>query len=185
MRGPALVGWSRGILAAKGWLVMQEGFTDAPSPVGGAWWRALPRPVVAMNADGRVVDLNLAAARLLDLDPDAARGRPVGEVAFLEPDRGGFSEVLRLVLDGVPWNGELRMAVGTTSTRAQLQVVPVEEDGELRGAVMVVDAVGTRDVETVHLSERLTRLAGVAAELQSTRDLENLTNVVIGHMADA
>jgi serine phosphatase RsbU (regulator of sigma subunit) len=92
---------------------------------------------------------------------------------------------LRLVLGGVRWNGELRMAVGTTSTRTQLRVVPVEEDGELRGAVLVVDAVGATDVETAHLSERLTRLAGVAAELQSTRDLENLTNVVISHLADA
>ena len=164
---------------------MQDGSTGVTPTAWGPWWRALPRPVVALDADGRLVDVNLAAARLLDLEPDAARGRPVEEVAFLEPDRGGFREVLRLVLGGVAWNGELRMAVGTTSTRTQLQVVPVEDDGELRGAVMVVDAVGATDVETEHLSERLTRLAGVAAELQSTRDLENLTNVVISHMADA
>jgi serine phosphatase RsbU (regulator of sigma subunit) len=164
---------------------MQDGSASVTPTAWGPWWRALPRPVVALDAEGRLVDLNLAAARLLDLDPDTARGRPVEQVAFLDPDRGGFREVLRLVLDGVPWNGELRLAVGTTSTRTQLQVVPVEEDGELRGAVMVVDAVGATDVETEHLSERLTRLAGVAAELQSTRDLENLTNVVISHMADA
>jgi PAS domain S-box-containing protein len=164
---------------------MQDGSAGVAPPAWGPWWRALPRPVVALDADGCLVDVNLAAARLLGLEPDTARGRQFAEVAFLEADRGGFREVLRLVLGGVSWNGELRLAIGLTSTPAQLQVVPVAEAGTLRGAVMVVDAVGVTDVETVHLSERLTRLAGVAAELQSTRDLENLTNVVISHMADA
>jgi serine phosphatase RsbU (regulator of sigma subunit) len=164
---------------------MHDDSTGVAPFVGDAWWRALPRPVVAVDTAGCLVDVNAAAARLLGVEADAARGNRVEEVAFLEPDRGGFREVLRLVLGGVAWSGELHLAVGSTSTRTQLQVVPVEESGVLRGAVMVVDAVGAAEVETAHLSERLTRLAGVAAELQSTRDLENLTNVVISHLADA
>jgi GAF domain-containing protein len=164
---------------------MHDSSTGSAPVAWGLWWRALPRPVITLDSEGRLVDANLAATRLLDLEPDTARGRPFEELAFLAPDRGGFREVLGLVLRGVPWNGELRLSVGTSSTPAQLRVVPVEESGVLRGAVMVVDAVGASDVETAHLSERLTRLAGVAAELQSTRDLEHLTNVVISHMADA
>jgi GAF domain-containing protein len=164
---------------------MEDGTIGATLPPGGAWWRALPRPVVALDPEGRLVDLNEAAARLFDLAPDAARGRPFEELVLPGSGQGGFREVLGLVLGGVHWSGELRLTLGSGPLPTQLQAVPVEQDGELQGAVLVVDAVGTVDVESAHLSERLTRLAGVAAELQSTRDLENLTNVVVSHMADA
>ncbi|HET6563214.1 MAG TPA: SpoIIE family protein phosphatase [Marmoricola sp.] len=164
---------------------MQDGIIGVAPSAGGPWWRALPRAVVALDTEGRLIDVNEPAARLLGLDPEAARGRPFEELAFVEGDRGGFGEVLRLVLGGVRWSGELRLALGTTSTPAQLQVVRVEDNGVPCGAVLVVDAVGADDVETAHLSERLTRLARVAAELQSTRSLESLTNAVISHMADA
>jgi GAF domain-containing protein len=164
---------------------MDDGTTGETPPAWGAWWRALPRPVVALDTEGCVVDLNRAAARLLDLVPDEARGRPFEDVALLEPDRGGFGEVVGLALDGATWHGELRLAIGGASTLTQVQVVRVLEDGVVHGTVMVVEAIGKDDVETAHLSDRLTRLAGVAAELQTTRDLENLTNVVISHLADA
>ncbi len=164
---------------------MDDGTTGVTPLPGDGWWRALPRPVVALDTDGQIVDVNVAAARLLGLDATAARGRRFDEVAMEPCDRGGFGEVFRLVLGGARWAGELRLAVSSGPAPARLQVVPVEERGVLRGAVLVVDAVGATDVETAHLSERLTRLAGVAAELQSTRNLETLTNVVISHMADA
>jgi GAF domain-containing protein len=163
---------------------MQVGTTDV-TPPWGPWWRALPRPVVALDTRAAVVDANRAAARLLDLDPAALRGRAFDELALEEADRGGFREVLGLVLDGVHWSGELRLLVGGAPTPTQVQVVRVLEADQVCGVVIVVEAVGAVHVETAHLSERLTRLAGVAAELQSTRDLENLTNVVISHMADA
>src|SRR3712207_2533144 len=80
----------------------------------GPWLQSLPRPVFALDRDGTVVGCTPPAATLLAAAPDDLTGQPFALLALDEPDRGGFEEVLALVLTGVNWSGELRLAAGDT-----------------------------------------------------------------------
>ena len=65
--------------------------------------------------------------------------------------------------------------------RARLS--PVRKNGTFAGALLSLD--NRPEADPAHLAERLTRLARVAAELQSTDDIKRLTEIIISHLADA
>ena len=168
---------------------------------GDAWLHALPRPAVVLDTRGQVVALNPAAATGLGLETSDAAGQAFADLAFTEDDRGGFEQVLGMVLAGRAWDGLLRVdgAGGPRLMRAQAAPVregspvgsPVSEPAAglplapVVGVMLTLDAAGPAGDRAHEFSERLTRLTRVAAELQSANNLEALTEVVITHMADA
>ena len=148
----------------------------------GPWLAALPHPVIAIDAAGVILGANLPAAQLLGVTPEALQGDPFTEAVVVEDHRGGFLDVLSHVREGRSWYGPLPVM---TAPEARLQVTPVQTDGAVVGALVVIESVGMEVKRSTHVSDRLNRLARVAAELQSTSDLAGLTNIVVSHMADA
>lgn len=142
------------------------------------WVDSLPIPVVALDATGTVTAAN--AAGLRRWGGDLMVGRRLGEVLLAEPERGGLDDVLRLVATGVPWSGQLRLTGRPGAPVAEVTATPTDA-----GAVMTLAAADTTAEAAATLSDRLTRLARVATELQSADDLQTLTDVVVSHLADA
>ncbi|CAA9320804.1 MAG: Serine phosphatase RsbU, regulator of sigma subunit [uncultured Nocardioidaceae bacterium] len=149
------------------------------------WLAALPHPVVALDAEGQVVGVNASAASLFGVPVERLLGQELCAAAMPESGCGGFQEVLGMVAGGVPWSGELHLDSAAAVPVVQVSIVPVTEGTAVTGSVLTVDVVGSRHDHALHQSERLNRLARVAAELQNARTLEMLTDVVISHMADA
>jgi PAS domain S-box-containing protein len=141
--------------------------------------------VLALDRAGRVVGLNDAATRMLGFAAGAVRGQPFADVALDEQQRGGFAEVIRLVLDGVSWNGELPLRRADGSGTSDVHVVPVATVEAVTGAILVAEGVTGRRDRAVLLSQRMTRLARVVAELLYAEDLEAVTDIVVHRMADA
>lgn len=174
-------------------------------PLDDRWLQALPQPVLALDPEGRVVGLNAAAATMLGMPAYAVRGRTFREVALDEANRGGFDGVLGRVLSGTSWAGELEIRRADAAGLSDVHVVPVSGGGEgplanpppgirtdtgqaaarVTGAILVAEGVSGRRDRAVHLSERLTRLARVVAELLHAADLETVTDIVVHRMADA
>jgi GAF domain-containing protein len=143
------------------------------------WLRVFPRPLVLLDPDGAVQELSDAAARLLDLGPEP-RGRQVGELAADAGERAAFEEALSAVAGGAPWEGTLRLRTTEGSRRYGVVLSHTPE-----GLLLLVEPIPASSVRARQPSVAVTRLARVAAELQSTNDQERLTNVIVSHMADA
>jgi GAF domain-containing protein len=144
------------------------------------WLPALPRAVVVLDVDGVVRQASDAALRLLALG-GAPVGRRFADLAVEEADRGGFDEVLGMARGGTAWEGRLRLR--TPSGARHLSATLTPAPGPC--LVLLAEPVPPPSERAAELSERLTRLARVAAELQASEDLERLTNVIVSHMADA
>src|SRR4051812_38491294 len=159
---------------------------DAGVPgLQGPWLEALTRPVIALDTDGTVIACNRAASALLGIPAADITGHLFADAALAAADRGGFEEVLALVLDGVSWSGELRFTGPDTAATVQAQVSPVRGGDTVLGTVLSVDVLGSGHERAVLVSERLARLSRVTTELQAADDLKTLTDVVITHLADA
>lgn len=155
------------------------------SDLAGKWLEALPHPVIALDLHGRVLAVNAAGAALVGLPETDVVGRVFCAVGLSHDGCGGFQEVLDLVASGVHWTGELHLRPAAAAPVVQVRVAPVRDGGTVTGSVLTVDVVGTRRDHALHQSERLNKLARVAAELQTTETLEELTDVVVSHFADA
>ena len=150
--------------------------------LSGPWLAALPVPVLALDADGSILGANLPAAQLLAVTADELRGQSFEQAVVEEHHRGGFQDVFNQVLGGTSWSGALPVR---TAPGSHLQVIAVQEEARTVGALVTIDSVGPDGASPSRLAERLHRLARVAAELQSARDLAGVTNIVVSHMADA
>jgi serine phosphatase RsbU (regulator of sigma subunit) len=155
------------------------------SGLAGRWLEALPHPVIALDPRGLVLAANAAGAALVGLPEHDIVGRVFCSVALTEAGCGGFHEILELVGSGVHWTGELHLRPAAAAPVVQVRVAPVVEDAMVTGSVLTVDVVGSRRDPGLHQSERLNRLARVAAELQTAETPEQLTDVVVSHLADA
>ncbi len=129
----------------------------------------MPSGLIAIGRDGRVVLVNVAAARILDLGPpEALLGRPCREVLAACPD------VARLLLDNLD--------AATARSRAELDLRRQENEGRTLGYTLspVRDAAGApvgaamffkdltrieRLEEQARLKDRLAALGEMAAGL--------------------
>ncbi len=98
--------------------------------------------VVIVDRDGRVVALNRAAERMLEIDEAAARGRSVAEVIRQH------ELIEHLARGGVP--GEpLVVALGREHRQVQVVVTPVRVKGTLRQVVLLQDVTELRRAELI------------------------------------
>ena len=153
---------------------------------------ALPWAALLVGPGGEPRAANAAARELLGVTGDddgsghlcdlSGPQRRLSARLFDEQAAGAFEDVLGVVLRGGSWDGRLQLSpAGSGSWTAELWVRPVQREGEVVGALVVVGS-GTG---AGALSGRLTRLARVAAELVVADSLEVVTKVVVQHMADA
>jgi PAS domain S-box-containing protein len=141
---------------------------------------------VTVDTGGRVVHANRAAAEFFALPATQMIGCPAAEVLFARPEQGSADEVLRKVLGGGRWEGELPVVGRDPGSRRTLVALsPLLEDGIVDGLLLTVEDMGSKRGRAQRLAERLTRLARVTAELLLADDLPSVTKIVVEHMADA
>ncbi len=147
---------------------------------------ALTLAAVTVDTGGRVVHANRAAAEFFALPATRRIGCPAAEVLFARPEQGSADEVLRKVLGGGRWEGELPVVGRDPGSRRTLVALsPLLEDGIVDGLLLTVEDMGSSRGRAQRLAERLTRLARVTAELLLADDLPSVTKIVVEHMADA
>lgn len=167
---------------------MQQPTSRATSPVPGATrlLDALVLAAVTLDRDLRIVHANPAAVRFFSSTLPDLVGRTAIEALFVESGRGGADEVLRKVMHGGRWEGELPVRGREDDThRTIVSVTALEHDGEVDGALLLAEDVTSSRGRAQRLAERLTRLARVTAELLRAEDVAAVTKIVVEHMADA
>ena len=135
-----------------------------------------------------------------DVDgPDGSlAGADLPEVLFGPSERGAFHDVLGVVLAGASWEGEspsrrttVRCRPTSPSARCATarggRTTPATRTAGVRcaGAGRRRGRRGTASTSPERLTDRLTRLARVAEQLLAADDVEAVTKIVTGHMADA
>ena len=148
----------------------------------------LDTAALAVDASGEVRRSNGAADRAYAGPDGVLPGRRLASI-FAEGDRDALAGVIRQVLDGDRWQGrvELLRADGTRHD-ADVSCTPLREGGRVPGLLcMIVDSSpeGRRMRDARLLSERLTRIARVTGELGRAQDVEDVTQIVTTHSADA
>ncbi len=87
---------------------------------------------------------------------------------------------------GEPWQGELLVLHRDGAPRAaSISVGPLPDGDRTAGALLVVEDAGSSRRRAQRLTDRLTRLARVTAELLRADDVTTVTTIVTRHMADA
>jgi GAF domain-containing protein len=159
---------------------------------GAAGWKggrplldALPQAGVSLDCRGNVLHANPGALRFFGETADGPVGLPLASALFDDVTRGAFEDVLSVVRSGGAWSGELTVTPHRgVAQLVELSVRPVLEADRVVGALVLLAAAGS-DESRGRLSERLTRLARVAAELVQADSVESVTEIVVQHMADA
>ena len=149
-----------------------------------AWLTALPFAAVVVGEDGVVVAMNARAAELLGRQEHATTDPLSVLDLFEDMDQGAAAEVQGTVLAGARWQGRLRMKrAGDTTGTADLAWSPLVED--VACSLLVIEDVPAPHRDANRLAEQLNRLAKAATELLLATNLEDVTNVATGHLADA
>lgn len=117
--------------------------------------------VLAVDSDRKVLNLNRAAARLLDVDEQTAVGRPVDEIARNADVRQLITEALA---GEEPVEADLMLGTETERILAAKGAALLDQDGKSIGAVIVLD-----DVTQVRRLESIRRdfVANVSHELKT------------------
>ena len=147
---------------------------------------AFPLAAFAFDGTGRATAANARGLALIGAGRrEASVDVGVGDL-FAGPEQGGADEVHRRVLDGQPWQGELPVLRRAGVPRpAHLTWTPLRQGGRVTGSLLVLEDASTSRGQTQRLVERLTSLARAAAELLLAKDLDEVTDIVTGHLADA
>ena len=176
---------------------MTSSLGDELTRAASALLDALPQPAVLTDLRGAVRSMNRPARRLFGVAGDREsplQGAVLADVLFEADDRSAFQDVLGIVLGGGSWEGQLTVTPHHGVPQpANLSVRPVRVDTDpetetVSGAlVLVADAAdaGPTSSSPERLSERLTRLARVVAELVVADSMDVVTKIVVEHMADA
>ena len=141
---------------------------------------------VTVDAELRIVQANAAAAGFYGLSLEGLSGRDAGEALFAPADHGPIGDVIRTALSGGRWSGELSVVRrGDVVQRSLVSVSPLHHDGTVGGVLVLAQDIGTSPGRAERLAERLTRLARVTTELLVAENLDDVSDIVIEHMADA
>jgi PAS domain S-box-containing protein len=149
---------------------------------------ALPVAALVVDASGRIRAVN---ARGLALVGEAGRaGADVIESLFAEPEQGAADEVQRKVLRGQAWQGELPVVRASGDARAaHVSWTPLRASERMEGSLLVLEELSTSrrqaQRQAQRLAERLTSLARAAADLLEAKDLDEVSEIVTGQLADA
>jgi len=151
---------------------------------------ALPMAAVLLDGRATIVHANPAARSLFERADTALAGGSALDLLFGE-HRGPAVDVLRHARGSGRWEGELRV-IGREETPREALVSCVSlpdphggsDSGEPWTLMVVEESGGTRN-RARRLAERLTRLASVTSELLLADSIEDVTRIVIEHMADA
>ena len=147
---------------------------------------ALAQAAFVVDPERTIVLANQAAAELLGVPRDELRGAQLLPRLFAEPEQGAAEEVLAQVFGGEPWQGELLVLRRDGAPRAaSISVGPLPAGDRTTGALLVVEDAGSSRRRAQRLTDRLTRLARVTAELLRADDVKTVTTIVTGHMAAA
>ena len=147
---------------------------------------ALAQAAFIVDPERRIVLANEAAAELLGVAEGDLPGTRLLPRLFAEPEQGAADEVLTRVFGGEPWQGELLVLHRDGAPRAaSISVGPLPDVGGTAGALLVVEDAGSSRRRAHRLTDRLTRLARVTAELLRADDVTTVTTIVTRHMADA
>ena len=146
---------------------------------------AIPFAAFVVDLEARVVLVNQPALAAVEGSAEHLRGSDVITTFFAVPEQGAATEVFGKVFLGEPWQGELPVLGPDGGARAMgMFVRPLFDDGSVVGAIVIwEDLAGSRAAR--RLAARLARLARVTAELLFAEDLETVTEIMTGHMADA
>ena len=127
----------------------------------------LPIAVVAVDLAGAPVYLNAVAAGLLadDADVDA----PVATAAVFDDAAGTLAEILRHVEAGGTWAGPLPLRWQGQHVTATTSWTPRRLDGQVVGALVIVEPAGDQDRAARQLAGRLSRLPPSAATVTDPR----------------
>jgi len=122
-----------------------------------------PTPVLILNAEGQVLDLNRQASRSLAVEADRLRGRPV-LASVIPEDRARVKELFLDVLGGEVREWTTRFKRGDGVTRVQrVKAVPLEGGSGCEGIIMFTrDLTESREgrPETFQLQTLLENLPG-------------------------
>jgi PAS domain S-box-containing protein len=139
---------------------------------------------LAVDRTGALIYANPAACALFACSRAALDGRDLRELLH-HRDSAGFDEVLRVVLDGAVWSGELavRGAGGRQTVAASWS--PVRTDAMVAGALGLLEQPVGAGGRVPTLTARLRRLAGVTRELLVADGIEAVTKVVTERITEA
>jgi len=147
---------------------------------------ALAQAAFIVDPERRIVLANAAAAELLGVPEGDLPGTLLLPQLFAEPEQGAAEDVMTRVFGGEPWQGELLVLHRDNARHAaSLSVGPLPDGDRTAGALLVVEDAGSSRRRAQRLTDRLTRLARVTAELLRADDVTSVTSIVTGHMADA
>ncbi len=141
--------------------------------------------LIAVDLSGQVVRRNPFAERMLaDPVPEGPSADPEGEV--FDPSASGMvAEIIGHVRSGGSWTGVLPVQWRGQPVQVTTSWSPHRRDGEVVGAVVVLEPLTDVDRHARRVAERLGRLAAVTTELLTASDVETVVSVVTEHMADA
>jgi PAS domain S-box-containing protein len=150
---------------------------------------AISAAVIATDLEGRIFYWNRAAERLYGYPRDRMLGGNVMDLFVLPDDRSDAEDIMKAVLAGESWTGEFPVRRGDgRSIRVRITDSPLMSDGAVIGVVGVAEDISeTRAAYAAAqlLSDRLTQLARVTAELAVAPDLESVSEVIVSHAGDA
>ncbi len=94
--------------------------------------------IFILDIQNRVVDLNMAAQRIIGKKTSVASGKPIEEVLYVWP------ELLRLILEGKEQYGEISLGEGELQQIFDLHIIPLKDDGHPLGSLVVLRDITKR-----------------------------------------
>lgn len=143
---------------------------------------AVGAAVVVTDLDGVVTYCNAAAETLYGIPRERMVGTGVMTALVAAEDVPRAREVMSSVLAGNTWSGDFPVLCGGRRRRLRVTDSPLWHDGSVVGVVGVAVPVDTEDGIP---AARLAQLARAIGELADAPDLSAVSEVVVGHVAEA
>lgn len=151
--------------------------------------------------DSRLLDGLSVAALVVDRGGMLVYANAAASALFARPQRtlcgfdlrerlddsgvGAFDEVLRVVLEGAIWSGELSVRSGSGRRTMVTSWSPVHSGAAVAGALGLLEQPAGPDTRVRMLTNRVRRLAAVTRELLVAEGLEAVTKIVTERITEA